>query len=326
MSRKFTFFWIDDSPERRKVAKSMAEALNVDIIFFGLNKKNVVDELETILKNQEPDLILMDHRLNLADSDTVATGSSATAIVREKWYLCPIVSITNIEKNEMDSRHRSAYEDIFPGYRIAKNYDRIKSIATGFNALRKNYPKSYNDILDHFKSPENEKSKMTKILPIKIKENLDDKSLLVEIYRWYKSILLQRPGFLYDRIWTSTLLGLNPAGFQKVETNFKSAKYQGIFANDLDERWWKSDILSILGRRTNELGLPWVIGRTLVDKKKAYISKCYVSKKEFPETVAATDTTNDAEWHPMKLKYTESHPYFENMLFFEEMRIMKPGE
>lgn len=325
MSDKLKFIWIDDTPRRARSAQNMGNALNTEVDFHGLKNKNVNEELQSILNGQEPDLILMDHSLDQADYEAIRSGSSAAAIIREKWQSCPIVSVTGTDIIDMDTRHKSAYEAIFQFSSISKNYSKIVAIAKGFKSLRQSPPKTIDDILNNFNVPDDERSKIVKIFPHELKDNFQDKSLLLEIYRWCESTLFKRPGFLYDRLWVSTLLGLNPAGFNRVETKFAAAKYNGVFANDPDERWWKSEVLSILGETTGEVGLPWKIGRALVGNQ-GYFSKCYVSEEEFPETVAAVDTTNDAEWHPMKLKYTDPHPLFEDMLFFEELRIMKAAD
>jgi CheY-like chemotaxis protein len=324
--KKLKFIWIDDNPDRKKAADTMSEGLKIEIDFRELKGKPVDSELQNILSKSEPDLVLMDHSLDQADYHTIRSGSSAATILREKWQACPIVSITGTNIMDMDTRHRSAYEAIFQIESISKSYPEILAIANGFRSLKQKPPTTINEILDHLNVPEDERVRMIKILPGELKENFSNKSLLLEIYRWCESVLFKRPGFLYDRLWASTLLGLNQDGFKQVEAKFNPAKYRGIFANKSNELWWKSELLSILGEKVNQVGLPWVMGRALVDNKKGYFSKCYVSKEDFPETVATVDATNDAEWHPMKLKYTDPHPSFENMLFFEELRIMKAAK
>lgn len=326
MSEKLKFIWFDDFPQRKRSANNMAEELNIEVDFISLKSKKVDDILMEVLQNEEPDLILMDHSLYKAQVETVHKGSTAAAVLREKWHNCPIVSVTEVEKAEMDSFQRSAYDAIFQFSKISKNYSTILSIAHGFRTLKANYPESIPEIFDLLDVPEDDKNKMKKILPNEIKENLQDKNLLLEIYRWFQTILFKRAGFLYDRTWVCTLLGLSSSGFKQVEEKFDQAKYKGVFKDDANERWWKSKVLKILGKEVKDTGLPWKIGRALVDDQKRYYSRCYSSGEDFPETVAAVDETSTTEWHPMKLKYTEPHPSFEDMLFFEELRIMKPAE
>ncbi|GAH64337.1 unnamed protein product [marine sediment metagenome] len=135
---------------------------------------------------------------------------------------------------------------------------------------------------------------------------------------------MERPGFLYDRLWTATLLGLNENGFKKVEKLFTTAKYKGIFADESRERWWKSELIRILSKHVNVPGLPWEKGRSLPNITTRFYSKDYYSnfKEEYPETVAYTDETSNKRAQ-MKLKYTVPHPKYDKLLFFEEIRIMK---
>lgn len=326
MNNNLKFIWFDDYPQRKKTANNMAEKLSIKVDFISLQGKKVDDVLKEVLQGEEPDLILMDHSLYKAEVETVNKGSTAAAVLREKWHHCPIVSVTEVEKVDMDLFQRAAYDAIFEFRNISKNYSTILSIAHGFKTLKTYYPKNISEIFDLMEVPVDDREKMKKILPIEIKDNLQDKSLLIEIYRWYSSTLHKRPGFLYDRTWVSTLLGLSNSGFKQVEEKFDQAKYKGVFKDDSNERWWKSEVLSILGNEVDEVGLPWIIGRSLVENQKKYFSKCHASGEEFPETVAAEDETADSDWYPMKLKHTEPHPFFEDMLFFEELRIMKPAE
>ena len=326
MKRKYKFVWIDDTPQRERSAKNMSAALTVDIDFRGLKGKDVNNELQKLMDGEEPDLILMDHSLDQAEFKAIRSGSSAAAIIRETWPSCPIVSITGTDISDMDSRHRSAYESVFQFSNISKRYSKILSIAEGFYILKNSPPRSTNDLLAYLKTPSDDYEKMSKILPQELKDNFEDRSLSTEFFRWCDAILFKRPGFLYDRQWTATFLGLSDTGFKKVENLFDSAKYNGVFSDISSERWWKTDLLYILGNKSSRIGLPWELGKELVGDKKNLLSKCHVSQEIHPETVGATDTTNDAEWHPMKLKYTEPHPNFEDMLFFEELRIMKPAE
>ncbi len=325
MTEKLKIVWIDDNPEREKDAKNLGESLSAQVKFIGLKNKSVDEKLSELILGEEPDLILMDHSLNNADSITYKTGSTAAFYIREQWPNCPIISITGVSLSEVDVRHKAAYEGMYPIDAISNNYFVIQAVALGFREMKKRQLTSIDAIIDLLKSSEEDGEKIKKILPKEIKENLEDKSLLVEIYRWFSSVLLERPGFLYNRIWVATFLGLNQEGFAKVENIFENAKYKGVFSNKTQERWWKSKVLNILGEEVEEIGLPWEIGRNLSDISPNDFSKCYVAGENFPETVAAEDTTSDANWHPMKLKNTEAHPSFENMLFFEELRIMKPA-
>lgn len=325
MNDKMNFIWIDDSPDREKSAKNLATELGVEVLFVGVKNKPIDTTLKEIVSDSEPDLIIMDHSLIDAISDTYKTGSTAAAFIREEWPHCPIISMTGQDINNVDIRHRAAYESMYSIEKISEHYGSIQSIARGFKEMKEKNVKTVLELIDLFDATEEDKEKIRKILPKELKENFNDKSLLLEIYRWCNTVFFVRPGFLYNRQWSAILLGLTPEGFKIVEENFSSAKYSGIFSNSSDEKWWKSKLLNILGEMIDEIGLPWEIGRNLVEGNSKYFSKCFASNEELPETVAAEDETRDAHWYPMKLKHTEPHPNFEDMLFFEELRIMKPA-
>lgn len=324
------FIWIDDDNGRQEAATNMEQALEVQVQFESVNGKKIDAELTRILdSNDEPDLVVMDHVLSLTDSETIRKGSTAATRIKEKWTECPVVSVTNAFENtthHVDTRQKDAYENMFPAEQISEHYITIYSIAQGFKALKSKKPKSINEILKSLQCPEQERERIKKILPseIKIEENLNDESLLIELYKWINNVLFKRPGFLYDELWSATYLGLTLEGFRIISDQFEPAKYTGVFHDNSRPRWWKSLIIEILFEKFPQSGMPWVVGRNLIQEEK-YYSKDYATGEDYPETVAAVDQTIPADWQPMKLKYSEPHPSFENLLYFEELRIMKPA-
>ncbi len=291
-----------------------------------MNKVEIDKVLLELVAGPEPDLIIMDHRLDMAYSNTYRTGSTAAIFIHEYWASCPIISLTGVELEEIDIRHRSLYEGMYPITRISDYYSSIMSIAEGFSTLKRKIPKDIDTLISLFIPSEEDANKIKKVLPKELKQNFEDKSLLLEIFRWYRSIIYKRPGFLYSEIWAATLLGLNIEGFRKVKGSFDSTKYSGIFVDEFNPRWWKSGLLQKLCEIVEKTGTPWVIGQELVKRDSKLLSKCFASGEEHPETVAAEDTTIGAKWYPMKLKYTEPNPNYEDMLFFEELRLMKPAK
>lgn len=326
MRKPINFVWFDDSPEREATAKSLAKAIKAEYRFVNVKDGDLDNIINKYLSESiEPDLIIMDHFLDNTSSKTFRKGSTAATFIHEVFTECPIISVTAVDiKKDVDTRQKSAYEDMYPDNEISAHYKTIESIALGFRKLKRKRPESIDDIVKYFDCPEEDIERFCKILPIEIKEkeNLKDKSLLIEMNRWFRHTLIERPGFLYDRIWAATYLGLTPKGFDTVSEQFKNARYKGVFADESNNRWWKSKLTELVVKKTGEIGLPWEIGRKLVNDKK-YYSKCYVSDEQYPETVAAEDETEGAQWHPMKLKYTEPHPSYEDLLFFENLRIIK---
>jgi CheY-like chemotaxis protein len=330
MSTKLNFLWIDDEPKLKKnEAENLEKRLNVKVEFIDVKGQSLPDALSRILSKEEPHLILMDHSLVNVKDGGFKTGSTAAEIIREKWGECPIVCITAVPLKDIDRHKQSIYEDIFEFENISSYDSRLISMAQSFQVLRKKRPKNVDEFIALLGAPEDDCPRLKSIIPKELKndEFYQDESLLLTIYRWVRHTLMEKPGFLYDRLWTATLLGIKEESFKKVEHIFEKAKYNGIFSDKGDERWWQSKVKEILYVELPDTDsvYPWEIGRRLPGLTDADFSKCYFSGEDFPETVAYTDESAEKR-APMRLRHTVPHPNFENSLFFEEIRMMKAAE
>jgi len=321
MSR-YKFIWIDDDPRRRVSSDNLKSALGFLGQFVAV-KGDYQDNLDELFNGSEPDLIIMDHNLEKSTTGVFKKGSTFAAFIRETWNECPIVCVTGQDIDIVDSQQRSLYEDVFSISQISKYYPTIRSISESFRILNRKRPKDIADLFDLMKAPVEDIDRLKTIMPIELKENFKDKSQLLNISHWVRNVLLKRPGFVYDRMWLATTLGIKESSLVKVESIFSRAKYSGIFADESNDLWWKSKALDTLTNQIDEVGLPWEKGRKLPGIIKRDYSICYASGEDFPETVAFIDETKDSKRASMKLQYTESHPNYGDLLFFEEIRIMK---
>ncbi|MEL6696856.1 MAG: response regulator [Bacteroidota bacterium] len=225
--------WIDDDPERESTAKKLEEKLNSGIEFLCVNGKDVE---ETISKNKqrfsELDLVIMDHRLDTARSNSIKTGATASSLLREGegYESLPILCVTS-EPDLVDNQQRLAYQGVIDfGEIISKTYvAEIKSIINGFKDLKDKPINSIDSIFDKLRSSYEAKENLIKVLPKELKTNFEEPTYSLSFHRWLKRTLIGRPGFLYDRLWVSTYLGLNETGFSKVEHLFTESLYSGIF-------------------------------------------------------------------------------------------------
>ncbi len=271
----------------------------------------------------------MDHMLNNVQRDGYKTGSTAAEVIREKWPECPIVCVTAVPLKDIDSHKKSIYEEVIEFARISDYDYTLLSIATSFQELQKNPPQNTDDFIEMLNAPEEDKVRLKSILPsqLKRKEFYKDNSLFMTISRWTMHTLIERPGFLYDRLWAATLLGIKEESFKKIEDKFTGAEYNGIFADKGNKRWWQTKLREILFSifPDSHLIYPWELGRQLPEVEEADYSKCYSSGENYPETVAFIDETS-LQRKQMRLRYTVAHPGFEKLLFFEEIRMMKGKE
>jgi len=198
--------------------------------------------------------------------------------------------------------------------------------------MKKNPPQSVKDFIDLLDVPEVEIERLHAVIPDDLKAgdfySGKKNSLLLSISKWVRKTLIARPGFLYDRMWAATLMGIKEESFAKVEAIFAEAKYAGIFADEGNERWWQSKIREILFSRfpENESVYPWELGRLLPGLKESDFSGCRPGV-DCPDTVAFTDEKADKDSRiQIPLRDTVPHPNFEKSLFFEEIRMMKGKE
>ncbi|MEW6738494.1 MAG: hypothetical protein AB1325_01145 [Nitrospirota bacterium] len=326
--QKLFFMWIDDESERDRAAENLERLLHVDVEFKDVRGKNLITELHNILGGIKPDLILIDHRLDkvLADS-VVETGSSVAEIIREKWPACPIVCVTAARSEDVDLHKKSIYEDLYEYPQLSEHYPSLLSIAESYRHLIQKRPQNNEDLIKSIKPPADDKNRLITIMPENIKQNYNDNSLLFNISKWVRHVLMSKPGFLYDQLWTATLLGLKANSFNKVKNIFDKAKYRGIFADTSKERWWQTGVRQILySRFSNETSsYPWLLGRKLSGITKRDYSICHVCHKELPDTVGYTDEAAKTPV-PMHRRCSITHPAFESSLYVEEIRMMKAAE
>lgn len=326
MSTKLKFRWIDDNPERKTEAHNMEESLNVKISFGDVKTHDLHNYLEEMLSGNAPDLIIIDHKFEDADSGVFKTGSTISAYIREYWPSCPIVCVTGVDSVSVDFQKKSLYESVYEYHNISNHYSEILSIAKSFKKMENTSIDSISDVMKLLNVPEEDEEKLANVMPKELKNGLKDKGINTLISHWVRSILITRPGFLYDIKWLSMTLGIKENSFHKVEKLFNKALYKGLFANESDPRWWRSEILTILNEKSKDGRLSQEKGRKLKGINNSDYSQCYVNSSDTPQTIAYVDETPNSTQRPMHLKNTIHHPSFQSMLHFEEIRLMKPFE
>ncbi len=332
-----TFLWLDDEKKdgpKGRASKELAKALGVKIDFILVNKMKLMDKMQEIAANRKkPDLLIIDHRFDsTSDKNIISTGSTATELLRDNdgWKPYPIISITNVPLNEIDSHKQRVYDEIIRFEDVSERRYLLTGIAEGFRKLREKPPRDAGQLISLMKSPKEDVDNIKRIIPKELNESMasKDKSLPSDIYKWIRQTVMQRPGFLYDRLWTATTLGIKCEAFKKVEEVFEKAKYKGIFSFPSDvesQRWWQSVIKEIVFSRVldSDEVLPWNLGYKLNGISKSDRSKCHACGKASPEIVGYTD--EDAKTAvPLHISCSVPHPRFESALYFEEIRMQRP--
>ena len=320
MSTSKRIVWIDDDPGRERTADDLGAK------FVNVENKDLAQKIEELLDGPAPALVILDHVFNrtTTKNPVFQKGSTIAEAIKEKWPSCPVVGVTNVDNvQDIDLRTRETYDILFPFHDFHEYIDGIDAIRKGFALVTRTKAKTARKLITLLRPPENDVDRLVAALPDDLKKSFRDPSIASRLYRWTNG-LMGRPGFLYDKLWAATFLGLNESGFQKVTRRFKKAEYTGIFARSDDPRWWSSRLSDLLyGQRepaSDELS--WHVGRRLRGLEKQHYSRCHVCREDFPETVAYLDAASDQQ-QAMHLKCTVLHPRYQRELYFEDIRMMQ---
>jgi len=320
MNKREKIVWIDDNPDRQSTAEDLEAA------FVDVKSRDLAAVVKSLLEGPAPQLVVIDHVLDKAGRDThpiLLKGSTIAEGLKEKWPGCAVVGVTNAPNlTDIDVRTMGTYDELYPFQEFKKYFDRISGIAKGFALLEKKRPKPQ-ALVKLLKPPGDEVQRLLDALNDDLKTASQDASVASRIYRWVGR-LMERPGFLYDALWSATFLGLNETGFAKVRDTFENAKYSGVFTRPDDARWWSAGLAAQLYKLCSPQPgeLSWHVGRRLLGIKKEHFSICHRCKEAYPEIVAYLDAATE-EQHAMHLKCTVPHPLYGRELYFEDIRMMR---
>lgn len=327
MKRSRPIVWIDDNDGRQATADDLEDDAQIRVRFVNVHNKVIEDELETVFDGEQPSLLILDHILDKTEEPSALFGKGSTiaGAAKAQWPACPVIGVTAAEnEDEIDVRSRLSYDELYPINDFRRHMSAIPIIAKHFRFVASKNLTSTSQVMALLKAPTSDIERIDSSLPDEIKAKLNDRSLPSQLYSWVQAVLVKRPGFLYDHIWSATMLGLNLEAFGRLSARFERARYVGVFALPERMRWWASQLIELLFRSVEvRLGEPsWVAGRRLRGVRKIDHSRCFACGGELPETVAFEDETIDSRRHPMHLACTKPHSKYRKELYFEEIRVM----
>ncbi len=321
MTTSRAIVWIDDNPGRARTADDLGAE------FVNVQNKDLAPKVEKLLNGPAPALVILDHVLDktTTKNPVFLKGSTIAEAIKEHWPCCPVVGVTNVDNlQDIDERTKGIYDALFSFQDFSQYIDRIDAIKKGFAFVARTKTTTARQLVQLLKPPEDEVERLVRALPYDLKKSFRDPSVGSRLYRWIEG-LMARPGFLYNKFWAATFLGLTESGFQKVAGRFKKGKYTGAFARSDDPRWWSSRLSELLYKQSDPQTkeMSWHTGRRLPGIKKHHFSRCYACDDESPpETVAYLDAVSN-EQYAMHLKCTELHPRYKRELYFEDVRMMR---
>jgi hypothetical protein len=320
--KKFRFVWIDDKIDK---VQNFLPAIET-----GLDRPRLAAKVEQLRvrsgfletlnvwadenKASPPDLFIIDQVYNLKLPFDLK-GSSVAHLLRTLFPLVPMVCVTAVpdDTKTRDDEEFSEYTAVFPYGHLEERLADLFFIARDFKKLT---VRANGDVRRHLvqclKPPSRDQADLLRLLPEEF-QGRRQHTTEHRMARWIYNVLLQRPGFLYDRLAAATMLGLNDLGFSSVEENFAKARYSGVFANPFEPKWWISELKRILFFSISSEGPdnPQMAGRLLPGIEARHFSKCFFSRTANPppDAVAYVDNSRNAARKPVRKEFTEQRDY-----------------
>jgi len=326
MSKKTQILWIDDNEDRKRRATNLEDETGMTVEFVSLRQKDVSSVLDKIRAEQAPSLIIIDHVLNNTKSgDWTQQGSTLVGFFRESWVGCPVLGITAAKNLEEIDTEKYVYDELLDITDFSNYIHCIPNIVKGFKQCSN--VKDINQWINLLKPPKDEKERISTCIPHEVKTNVNKKGFASRSYRWFSRKFYGMPGFLYDKDWVATFIGVKREEVERYLKFFDNAKYNGIFNNPDIPRWWKAKLYQIVYSKSKDQKDTFCSSQYLANQvlkvPKKDRSKCFACGEEWPETVAYLDESSNATLKQMHLRCTVAHSLYRYEPMFEEVRVMK---
>ena len=167
-------------------------------------------------------------------------------------------------------------------------------------------------------------------LPEIVTTDINKKLFSSRFYLWFRNTFFKNAGFLYDKQWLSTFLGIKTENnvdilnkyMEKHGAVFDKAAYKGIFSHVADHRWWRHKWkASIFSQSSEHATTSQVIAQEIFQVAEADQSVCYKSQEVRPDVLAYVDQSFLEQVQACR-RYTEPHPSRPFVPFYEEPRIV----
>ncbi len=329
MKSKAQILWIDDYPQRSMRASDLEDNSGMSVEFISVKNKDLKEKLVTIRDNYRPELLIIDHILDKTSSaEWMGLGSTVAAFLRETWQDCPVFGITAAAKVPQIDIEKDVYDELIEGDRFSEYVSYIPKVVEGFKKCRK--VDSIERWVALLKGPKDESERIKGCMAHDVKMAIQKKGFPNKVYRWFRRQFYCMPGFLYNRDWVATFAGVKKEAVKKYLKRFETAKYDGVFNDPNDPRWWKAKLYEVIYGNCKDENAAYRASQDVANEvlrvKKQDRSKCYVCGEEWPETVGYLDKSESTSTKQMHLRCTIAHPLYRYEPMFEEIRMMAGEE
>ena len=314
----FDAIWIDDHIGRAQnwqgslAGPLRGQDVEISLEMFEVTSNLITDITKKLVTWTEkpPSLIIIDQKFTKAGRLPFDLHGSALAhLIRLELPHVPIVCVTaqTIDSADFNMEDLSEYTYLFSIDKLSEleQQERLFSIAEDFSKFCFESKQGVRHlIVQALSAPESDSAALSSVLPDEFESRFVHGTTPHRIAKWVLTVLMQRPGFLWDAMDAGTFLGLTQEGFTRVSDQFESALYKGPFAIETKPLWWASEIANALYEAVPDHAhlRPVDAGRHLPGVQPDDFSKCVVSG-ETPDVVVYADSSRLSRF-PVCLRYS----------------------
>ena len=340
--------WVDDERKyRTEEAKSIEhkrKGLRIEAL-HPQEEKMKERLLEIKNKKNIPDIFLIDYFLDRVPERPKGERYDARALtlagrVRELLPEYPIYVITNFSKEPEGiciseaQAAKATFDKILMFKDVQRQgHDTLYYDALDFRKIRESPRENMNVLFELLHAPDDIKERIEFVLPNELKNGLSSPDSsehpagnAISFARWTQNPFLSVPGFVYNKLYAATYLGMNIKSFEKISPKLKRARYIGIFSRTFEEAWWASKLSNLIfsykkaqkSKKTN----PWAIAPVIFNIPKNGLSRCIVCNRFLPETVGR-NMDDYKELKPVHYRCSKPDYKKERIPYFEEYRVFE---
>ena len=330
-SEKVKLLWIDDDLDHREDVRNLeSKNRRLHIRFV------IANEFEKILREKaDTDLFVIDDKLRLGK---YRDGIAVAGQIRVKFPEVPIylfsawIGPRSIYGTLAEAAESSADKIVDIKEIRRKGHRILYCDALDYRRIRYSRRGTVHALFELLHAPASDENRITMALPESLKKGLSSLSgkkpasgNAIAFAKWTSRTFLALPGFVFDSLYSATKLGMTQEAFDRHESAFKLARYDGIFAETREALWWGSILVETVFRRAATrfprdatIDLQQLTPR-LLRLGKSEIAKCIICGRERPDTVGME---RDDEEHREAVHYRCSipHPAKRRVICFDEIR------
>jgi len=315
---------------RKVLLEAIKEKESIEYDFI----EPVEDQLKgKINRINDYSLIIIDYKFDRIRSSLFKAGDSLYSVFRSRTNSTPIylVSVITSKTNQIGEFDLFIKDEFLANHSAfgldIKDHKKLKSCTTS------------SDFIDLLLSPDDIEEDLGLMLkPIFSKPNntCDNEGSEVSIseginillFRWLMQSLLKKEGPLVSMGGAALMLGITEGHFQTHLDKFEDAKYQGLFHESVEDRWWVSLIEDIALSWDDPESLYSTLSfkeasSILLEAKESNYSTCTLCGERYPDSLGIISGDDTKKLYPVHTACSEFQDSIEKEPFFKNPRLIE---